>query len=389
MSVESFIASRIKNKGAVAMSCIAISALIMIVSIAVSAGFRSEIKKGISEISGDIQLTPANMDFTSGSSPIERHPSYLERLMNVRGVREIRPVVYRTGIVKAGDQIHGVMLKGVTADSPFCPSDTSALSVSVPSKLARMLRIAESDKLTAYFVSEKVSARTFVVTDIHESILQADDKLIVYARIEDMQRLNRWTEGEISAFEVFANASANIADLTDELGFIASAFAEDDEEGIVARSVLQNFPQIFDWLNLIDFNVLFILALMLVVAGVNMISGLLILLFEHISTIGLLKSLGMRDPSIAKVFLISSSVLVLKGLAIGNVLAIIVCLVQQYTKIISLDPANYFVKYVPVRLDFLTVVSLDAIAFLVIMLLLLIPSLFISKIDPARTMRVN
>lgn len=389
MSAERFIASRVKNKGAVAMSCIAISSLVMIVSIAVSAGFRSEIRSGISELTGDIQLTPANMDFTSGSSPIERHPSYLDKMLNVRGVREIRPVVYRTGIIKSGDQIHGVMLKGVTPDSPFCPSDTLALSVSIPSRLARMLRIEVSDNLTTYFVSDKVSARTFVVSDIHESILQADDKLIVYARIEDMQRLNRWTEEEISAFEVFANASADITDLTDELGFISSAFADEDEAGVVARSVLQNFPQIFDWLNLIDFNVLFILSLMLVVAGVNMISGLLIMLFEHISTIGLLKSLGMRDRSIAKVFLISSSNLVLKGLAIGNVLAVLLCLVQQHTEILSLDPANYFVQYVPVRLDFLTVISMDVIAFLLIMLLLLIPSLFISKVDPARTMRVN
>lgn len=371
------------------MSCIAISSLVMIVSIAVSAGFRSEIRSGISELTGDIQLTPANMDFTSGSSPIERHPSYLDKMLNVRGVSEIRPVVYRTGIIKSGDQIHGVMLKGVTPDSPFCPSDTLALSVSIPSRLARMLRIEVSDNLTTYFVSDKVSARTFVVSDIHESILQADDKLIVYARIEDMQRLNRWTEEEISAFEVFANTSADITDLTDELGFISSAFADEDEAGVVARSVLQNFPQIFDWLNLIDFNVLFILSLMLVVAGVNMISGLLIMLFEHISTIGLLKSLGMRDRSIAKVFLISSSNLVLKGLAIGNVLAVLLCLVQQHTEILSLDPANYFVQYVPVRLDFLTVISMDVIAFLLIMLLLLIPSLFISKVDPARTMRVN
>lgn len=372
-----------------AMACIAVSALVMIVSIAVSAGFRSEIKTGISEISGDIQLTPANMDFTSGSSPIERHPSYLEKMANVRGVREIRPVVYRTGIIKAGEQIHGVMLKGVTSESPFCPSDTNALSVSIPSRLARMLQIGVSDKITAYFISEKVSARTFVVSDIHESLLQADDKLIVYTRIGDMQRLNRWSEEEISAFEVFVGPDADIPGLTDELGFIASAFAAEDEEGIVARSVLQNFPQMFDWLNLIDFNVLFILALMLVVAGVNMISGLLIMLFEHISTIGLLKSMGMRDRSIAKVFLISSSNLVIKGLALGNALAILLCLVQKYTKIISLDPANYFVQYVPVRLDFVTILSVDLISFAAIMLLLLIPSLFISKVEPAQTMRVN
>ena len=138
-----------------------------------------------------------------------------------------------------------------------------------------------------------------------------------------------------------------------------------------------------------DFNVLFILILMTIVAGFNMISGLLIMLFENISTIGLLKTLGMTDRAIAKVFLSSSAVLAIKGMAIGNALAIIFCVVQSTTHVLELDPVNYFVSYVPVHPDMGLILTADVIAFAAIMLLLLIPCLFISKVDPAETVRVR
>jgi len=135
--------------------------------------------------------------------------------------------------------------------------------------------------------------------------------------------------------------------------------------------------------------VLFILILMTIVAGFNMISGLLIMLFENISTIGLLKSLGMNDRAISKVFLTSAAVLVLKGMLAGNALALLFCLVQDRTHFLKLDPENYFVSFVPVEVDVPAVLLADAAAFVVIMLLLLIPTLFISKVDPAQTVRVK
>ena len=149
------------------------------------------------------------------------------------------------------------------------------------------------------------------------------------------------------------------------------------------------YPQVFDWLDLLDFNVLFILLLMTLVAGFNMVSGLLILLFRNISTIGLLKTLGMTDRSIARVFLRSSSSLVLKAMLLGNGLAFLLCLVQRFTHVVTLNPENYIVSYVPVHLDVPMILAADAGAYLVIMLLLLIPSLFISRVDPAKTVKTE
>ena len=223
--------------------------------------------------------------------------------------------------------------------------------------------------------------------------VHCDDRLVVYASLGDIQRVNGWSEDQVSSMEIILdkdNASAgSIEDTADEIGTLVNLYSSDEEASVIAVSSVSSYPQLFDWLNLIDFNVLFILVLMTIVAGFNMISGLLIMLFENISTIGLLKSLGMTDRSIAKVFLSSSAVLVLKGMAAGNVLAVLFCIIQGTTHLLRLDPENYFVSFVPVNLDFGMIICADVISFVVIMLLLLIPSLFISKVDPAETVRVR
>ena len=157
----------------------------------------------------------------------------------------------------------------------------------------------------------------------------------------------------------------------------------------MATSVMRLYPQIFDWLTLIDFNVVFILLLMTVVAGFNMISGLLIMLFRHISTIGTLKSMGMTDRSIAKVFLRVAARTVLTGMAWGNGLALLFCAVQGTTHLLKLNPVNYFISFVPVHVNLPRILVADVLSFAVILLLLLIPCLFISKVDPARTVRAQ
>ena len=174
-----------------------------------------------------------------------------------------------------------------------------------------------------------------------------------------------------------------------EIGYIINAYSEESTSPVIATSSVSRFPQLFDWLDLIDFNVLFILVLMTIVAGFNMISGLLIMLFENISVIGLLKALGMTDRAVSKVFLSSAASLVFKGMIIGNLIAFAFCFIQDKTHLLKLDPANYFVSFVPVNINVGSVLLADIGSFIVIMLLLLIPTLFISKVDPAQTVRVK
>ena len=285
-----------------------------------------------------------------------------------------------------------MLLKGLPSENlPYPNPDSVSLAVSIPRRLSEITGLEEGDRMLTYFVGEKVRARQFNVVSIYDSMLETDDRLVVYADLKDLQRLNGWDANEVSAMEIMLDREnkSKVDEKTEEVGAMVYACSSEDETTVLASSCVSRYPQIFDWLNLMDFNVLFILILMTIVAGFNMISGLLIMLFENISTIGLLKTLGMTDRAIAKVFLSSSAVLAIKGMAIGNALAIIFCVVQSTTHVLELDPVNYFVSYVPVHPDMGLILTADVIAFAAIMLLLLIPCLFISKVDPAETVRVR
>lgn len=394
MNASRFISRRLRFRNGIAMTVIAVSYLVMLIAVAVSSGFRSEIRSELSGISGDIQLTPPNLNVLDAGRPICGNPSYLSVIENVDGVQAITPVVYKAGIIKQDDNIYGVLFKGVPAGHPARNWDDSlALAVSVPSRLARIASLAPGDRMTAYFIGQKVKARQFNVTDVYNPMVEMDDKLVVYASAEDLQRLEDWNRDQVSAIEIILKDShkseSAILEAAQNIGVLVNAYSQDSEAPVVATSSVSKYSQLFDWLGLIDFNMLFILILMTVVAGVNMISSLLILLFENISTIGLLKSLGMTDREISKVFVYRASRLVLCGMAIGNALALVLCMIQDRTHLLKLDPANYFVSFVPVKVDLPLILAADAVSFAVIIVLMLIPTLFVSKVDPARTVRVK
>lgn len=397
MDASFFIARRLRFKGHIAVTAIAISFLVMIIAVSISSGFRSEIRKGLSTISGDVQLTPPNLNVLDQTRPIEDDAAYLPVIKEIEGVEDIVPVVYRAGIVKNGSNIHGVLVKGVPGGAsrvaPQVQHDSVPLAVAVPRRLCEISGLKVGDRMLTYFVGEKVKLRQFNIVSVYDAVVETDSRLVVYAEISDLQRLDGWAENHVSAMEIALRPTfrteQTISEMTEQIGVYVNAFSAESDSPVIAVSSVSRYPQLFDWLDLIDFNVFFILLLMTVVAGFNMISGLLIMLFENISTIGLLKSLGMTDRAISKVFLSSSAVLVLKGMLIGNLLAFVFCLVQSTTHLLKLNPENYFVSSVPVHLDLGAVLLADAAAFIVIMLLLLIPTLFISKVDPAETVRVR
>ena len=389
MDAAFFIARKLRLKGQMAMICITVSFLVMIIAVAVSSGFRREIRSGISSISGDIMISTPDLNVLNESRSIDASPAYISRIEEMDYIQEIVPVVYRAGIVKTDDNMHGVLLKGV----PEGVSPVSvALAVSIPSRLAEQSGLKLGDRMTTYFVGDRMQVRQFIVADIYESLVETDDSHVVYASISDLQRLNGWDGEQVSAIEIILDKGSSeelISSVTDEVGTLINAYSSEDDAAVVATSSVSRFHQLFSWLDLIDFNVFFILLLMTIVAGFNMISGLLIILFENISTIGLLKSLGMTDRSIAKSFLASASVIVLKGMAAGNALGMLFCLIQGTTHLLKLDPENYYVSFVPVHADFGLILSADLISFAIIMLLLLLPCIFISKVDPADTVRVR
>jgi len=375
MKVEGFIAGRLRFKGRMAITAIAISFFIIIISVSISSGFSSEVRKAISEISGDILVSNSAADWYGDDDPICQSGELIEKVLGIPGVAEARPAVYRAGIIKDGNEIHGALFKGTD-------SDTASLCVRIPSGLAASLGKGPGDDFAAYFISDRIKVRRFTIASVYDNAVDAGDNIIVYLPISDMQRLNGWHDDEISALELMLErrpkSRMEMREKAAEAGMVT---------GLAASASTDRYAQLFDWLNLIEYNVYAILVLMAVVAGFNMISGLLILLFRNISTIGTLKSLGMTDRSIAGVFLRMSARLAGTGMLIGNAAALLFCLIQGTTHILKLNPENYFVSFVPVDVNLPGILLADAAAFAVIMLLQLIPTLFISKVDPSETVK--
>lgn len=390
MNAVRFISGKIRFKGYLTLICVAVSYLVMIIAVAVSSGFRTEIRKSLGEIYGDVRITPMEEDLATGVVSVPRHPAFLEELQQLYCVESVNPCVSRAGIVRQGDLVHGVLFKG--AEDIAMP-DSIAFPLAIPSRLSQMLEISQGDQLTAYFVGEKTVVRKFTVCRIYDAVLSSDNQLVCMTSLPVMQRVNSWDSEQVSAFELRLKKEFRNSDDDSLCGMdIASTvytFSSEDEPTFISRTLAQSYPTIFSWFSFLDLNVLVLLVLMTIVAGFNVISGLLILLFENISTIGLLKAMGMTDKGIAAVFMRSAGLLTLRGMAIGNALALAFCLLQDSTHLLKLNPANYFLSFVPVHIDWSGILIADAISLIVILLLMLIPSLFIAKVDPASTIRVD
>lgn len=376
MKASRFISERLEFRGRITVAATAVSFLVIILSMMVLGGFRREIRGGVGAVMGDVQMT--------GDS-VSTGAAFIPELLKIKGVEGITPAIYNTAVVRSGDSIDGVLFKAV-------PSNDSTLTASVPSTLAGRLGIGVGDRLTAYFVGERVKVRNFTVREVYRDLLRADGSMIVYVSLEDLQRVNGWDSTRVGALEVTLSdrfrspekEKAKAAELS-----MTSALFSPDGGGLAASAAADRYARLFDWLGLLDFNVLAILLLMTLVAGFNMISGLLIVLFRHTGTIGTLKAMGMDNRGIAAVFLRMSSRVVFKGMAIGGGLALLFALVQGTTHLLRLNPDNYFVSFVPVAVNVPQILLVCAAAWAAIMLLLLLPSLFIARVDPADTVRVK
>lgn len=361
MGAGRFISGRIRFKGGLAVTATAVSFLVIIMSLAISGGFRKEIRKALSETYGEI---------------VVKTPTALPAIESVEGVVSVRPEMLRNGIIKSDLHVIGAVFRGTVRN------DSLSLMAEIPSSLASKTGLAVGDRLQTFFVGDRLQARNFTVAAIYEDLASRSDAAVIKVDIRDLQRLEGLEEGSFTSLNVALDEKIHGRN---EL--VRKAMEISFRSGVLAESLPDRFPQLFDWLELIDANVLTILLLMAVVAGFNMISGLLILLFRNISTIGTLKALGMTDLGIAGIFLRAGSKVILKGMAVGNALALALCLIQDKTHLVRLDPDNYFLSFVPIGIDIPVFLAANLFAYAVIMVLLLLPVLFISKVDPARTVR--
>jgi lipoprotein-releasing system permease protein len=388
----------------IAIVSVAVSIITIIVSVAVSGGFRKELMDNAIGFTGDLTVIPPGIESSSANSAelysILPMPC-MKKVAALPFIKCVQGTTYRPGLIKTDDQIQGVVLKGTDSSYDWSFFKSSLLKGTLPNKdsnevmiskrLADMLLLKAGDKMTMYFIGDAIQVRRFKISGIYSAQLEDFDKLYVLTDSKLVRELNGWTKGEVSSYEIlFKNHDEKLLQQRKDI-VIKTIYdnLKNGDNAVSVTSVKDNMFTLFDWLHLLDLNVLIILVLMIAVAGFNMVSGILIILFENISHIGLFKAMGMKDRNIARIFLAKTSMIVLKGLIWGTLIGAGLCWAQWKYKFISLNPDNYFVKFVPIHLTVSTVLITDAICFAAIMLILLIPCRFISKVSPARTLTVK
>ena len=367
MGAPFFISRKLRFKGKVSVWATAISSFVMIVAVSISSGYRAEIRKAVADICADATL--------HAEDGVLLDSALLSELDAIDGIASVTPVIVEPGVIKCGDIMEGVVFKGT-------PSDEDALSIRIPERLSRILGKGEGDRITAYFFAGKVKARNFTIKEVYPNPVELDRNLVVYCPLGDMQRVLGMPRDKAGSVEIRLDSRYDGREAINmkaaEIGFAT---------GLRCESGARLYAPVFDWLQVIDINVAAILVLMALVAAFNMISGLLIMIMRSTTTIGTLKAIGMDNRSIASTFLRVASRSTVLGLLAGNAAAILLCALQNATHFLKLDPAFYFVSYVPVKLNIGAILATDLGAWAVIMLLMLIPSMLISRIDPAQSIK--
>lgn len=380
----------------IATVTVTVSIAIMVVAVAVSDGFKREIREKATGFSGEIIINSLGFDINTSGFPVNRYNSIFDSVRQIPGVRFIQPYSYKPGIIKNNSNIQGIILKGVDSlydwsffksnlvngEIPVSKGNIPSNGILISARLSALLNYTTGDTLLVYFIDKTVRARRFIISGIYDAQLEEIDKTMVIGDMRGVQNLNGWDSSMVTGIEVKIYDYKNTDKTSEEIEKFISG-GDDETIALTVTKVTDLYPNLFDWLRLLDFNVLVVLILMMTVAGFNMLSGLLIIIFERISMIGTLKAVGMNNADIHKIFLVISSSLVLKGILVGNVIALVVCFVQQTFKVISLNPVNYFVKYVPVEIDFAKILMIDLASFILIMIFLYLPLFFISRINPA------
>jgi len=378
-----------KRNSLIAAVSIAVSMVVMIVAISISDGFSKEIGDKVTGFTGNLVVKVPGEEPTNNIYPLTVTDAKIDSLSRLAGVNLVQGIAYSSGVVKYNDHIEGVLIKGVSKNYnwSFVKDHLTDQSLTlwrdslgsdeivISARLATKLNLKVGERPFFYFIGESIKVRRFTVAGIFDARLEEVDKGLIFCNIENTRGVLGWDNNQYSSLEILANGKIIKEEV--EKMFNDADVASPDEL----------FPHLFDWLTLLDFNVMIVIILMMVVAGFNMISGLLIILFEKISMIGLLKSLGMRDSSIHKIFLYRAISIVLKGIIAGNLFALALLTIQKVFKVISLDPDNYFVTHIPVDINFLKILILDLAALGVITVILYIPSSFISGMEPDKSLR--
>lgn len=404
MNIEYFIAGRIARKSErtfsklivrIAIAGVMLSLAVMILSIAIIKGFKTEIQDKVRGFVGDIQVYRYDLNGSFEKSPFVPNDTTIKSLKENPFIESFYPFAAKPAIISANGEVEGINFKGIDSTYDwrfikkhlisgeiinFADSLKPNKPIMISEYTSKRLKLKVGDTFIMHFIQNPPKKRVMEVVGIYNVGIDQFDKMFVLGDIGVIRKLNNWKPDQMGGIEVRVKDFANLRPIAD--GVYANL-----ELKLRSRSVIESTPEIFTWLSLLDVNTRVLLILMMIVGVINMITALLIMILERTAMIGLLKAMGITNWSVMKIFLYNAIYLVGIGLILGNILGLGLGYLQQYSQVFKLDQTNYYLSYVPIEIHFIDVLLLNVATVVICFLVLIIPSLLVSRISPLKAIR--
>ena len=391
----------------IATAGVAVGLAVMILSVCLVKGFQGEVAAKLAGFASHIEVLDLNSQTDADNHPITADAALMDVVKKTTQAETVQRVSVKIGVMKTHDDFSGIMLKGIGKEYdkkfirscmvegkfPDFGSNADAINQIVLSRqIAEMLHLKVGDKVYVYFFTNTIKQRRFEIAGIYETHLQQFDKNFVWTDLQTINQLNDWGEEQCSLLEVKLQNFDDLEERTAKLGDAVTAYKNSHQITNLSVMSIRDNPRtrpVLSWLELLDLNVMVILVIMLCVAGVTMISGLLILILERTTAIGVLKALGASNRRIRRIFLVYAGHILVRGMVIGNVFAFLLALLQSQFHLVRLDPATYYVDAVPLAYDPVWLIGINLATLLITLLTLVLPAFIVSVVQPAKTIRFD
>jgi lipoprotein-releasing system permease protein len=376
----------------VAFGGIIIGVLVMIISISVVVGFKQEIIQKVSGFGSHIQVVNFDNNSTYELKPICVSDSLLYTIQNLPHVAHVSTFASKPGIIKTDSAFQGIVFKGTDYWDYFSKNivdgglPTAPNEVLISTGLSKQMELHVGDGFLCYFIQDDLRVRRLYIAGLYNTCMSEMDKVFVLGDISVVRRLNAWRDNQVSGIEVLVDDLRHLATITQDVYFATANRFDREGNTLYTQNLQQLNPNIFGWLDLLDMNVVIIIVLMLCVSGFSIVTGLIILILDSISLIGVLKALGADNQFVRRIFIYQAIMLIGKGMFWGNILGVGMCAIQYFTHVLPLDASSYYVSYVPTTFAWGWWLLLDLGTLLVSWLILLAPSAIVSQISPAKVM---
>lgn len=365
---------------------VALGIVVMLVAIAVTTGYKQVIRDKVVAMGSHVRISNYDMNYSFEPVPFEKNQTFVEEIKAMSEVKSVQCYSTKSGVIKTDDQVEGVVLKGI--DQSFDTAHfkknliagelltledmLTSKDIIISSTLSKRLKLNVGDKVRTYFVQDPPMQRSFTVVGIYETGLPEYDSQMALVDLRQIQKLNQWDSNMVGGMEVLLHDDKNLDELAQKIDLKIGY-------NLKAESIKQVFPEIFQWIALFDTNVIVLLVITFCVCLITMMSAFFIIVIEQTATIGLLKTMGMKTKSVVSLFLMIAADILLKGLLWGNLVALLICLVQRQWHWVRLDAATYYVSYVPVAFNIPLILAVNVAVLVLCMAILVIPAYLVAR----------